>query len=114
MVNVQRGADKHVVFDRFTKMPDTWQAIAQRKKGQQASRIPKEWILPEITAPRVNSNHVLDVPRRCGLLSEKELNITEEYDATALVGELAAGRLSCKDVAVAFCKVCRELQFRIL
>jgi hypothetical protein len=85
-------------------MPEQWQSISKRKKKQQASRIPKEWLLPANTAS--NSNNVLDIPRKCGLLSEKELNITEAYDATDLVQKLGRGELKSVDVVTAFCKVC--------
>jgi amidase len=48
--------------------------------------------------------NVLQVPRECGLLSDRELNITEKYDAVALVEALAAGAFTAEEVAVAFCK----------
>ncbi|KAF2395989.1 amidase signature enzyme [Trichodelitschia bisporula] len=84
-------------------MPDTWRAIASRKKAEQASRIPAAWTLPP-SFPGPETTNVLDVPRKCGLLSAAELRITEEYDATGLVAELAAGRLKSVDIVRAFSK----------
>ncbi|KAJ9656778.1 hypothetical protein H2201_008430 [Coniosporium apollinis] len=83
-------------------MSDTWKEISRRKQEEQAARIPKEWRLAR--KPAVNRNNYLDIPRECGILTEKELEITERYDATALVKELAEGRLKSVDVCRAFCK----------
>lgn len=47
---------------------------------------------------------MLDVPRTCGILTEKELDITENYDATALVEKMAKGDLKSVEVVTAFCK----------
>ncbi|TLD27684.1 hypothetical protein E2P81_ATG10972 [Venturia nashicola] len=85
-------------------MPEAWQSISKRKKEQQASRIPKEWLLPAESIPPPGTLNVLDIPRTCGILDEQDLNITENYDATALVEELAAGRLKSVNVTRAFCK----------
>ncbi|RDI83200.1 hypothetical protein Vi05172_g6927 [Venturia inaequalis] len=85
-------------------MSESWQSISKRKKEQQASRIPKEWLLPAETSPPPGTSNVLDIPRKCGILDEQDLKITENYDATALVEELAAGRLKSVDVTRAFCK----------
>jgi amidase len=86
-------------------MSESWQSISQRKKDQQASRIPKEWLLPTAFIPASDVLNVLDIPRKCGILDKKDLEITEKYDATALVEELAKGRLKSVDVTRAFCKV---------
>lgn len=45
----------------------------------------------------------MDVPRDCGLLSEKELEITERT-AVDLVKRLAKGELTAVEVTAAFCK----------
>ncbi|KAH8424823.1 uncharacterized protein LDX57_002566 [Aspergillus melleus] len=48
--------------------------------------------------------NVTDVPRSCGLLSERELDLTERYDATGLVQMLAAGKVTAKELLIAFRK----------
>ena len=83
-------------------MPEVWQDIAKRKKEEQNTKIPKEWLLSSKPSP--NLNNVIDVPRRCGLLSEKELYITEKHDATSLVEKLAKRDISSEEVVTAFCK----------
>ncbi|KAK5128911.1 hypothetical protein LTR85_000244 [Meristemomyces frigidus] len=85
-------------------MPDTWREIAARKQKQRAEGIPKPWLLPSSYPLGAGSDNVLNVPRECGLLTADEIRITEAYDATALVSELAAGRLKSVDVVTAFCK----------
>ncbi|KAF7194043.1 Acetamidase [Pseudocercospora fuligena] len=87
----------------FRKMSGTWQSIAGRKQQERASRIPEAW---RLTASQIDgtASNVLDVPRTCGLLLDSELKITEDYDATSLLGELAVGRLRSEDVVRAFSK----------
>lgn len=85
-------------------MSEGWKDIAAQKKAEQASRIPKEWLLAEHSKPHANTNNLLDVPRRCGLLTKHELHLTEDFDAVALVEQLAIGKLKSEDVTRAFCK----------
>jgi amidase len=88
-------------------MFESWERVSQQKKAQQASRIPSRWRLTAdfFGPPQKVGVSVLDVPRTCGILTERELKITEEYDATALATEIRAGRLKCVEVTQAFCKV---------
>lgn len=80
----------------------SWQSIASRKQQEQINAIPKHWTLK--TRPSAARNNVLAIPRECGILSAREIELTEKYDATALVKELAAKRLKSVDVVTAFCK----------
>jgi len=83
-------------------MTDTepWRAIAARKKQEQLARIPQAWRL-DPDCPRTNP---LEVPRTCGILSERELQITEYKYAIALLEDLKTGVLRSVDVVTAFCK----------
>lgn len=81
---------------------EPWRDIAARKKAEQLARIPEAWRLPDST--NYEQSNVLKVPRQSDLLTDVELQITEDYDATELVDELAKGNLSSKAVATAFCK----------
>ncbi|KAJ5488145.1 hypothetical protein N7453_011599 [Penicillium expansum] len=47
---------------------------------------------------------VMVIPRTCGLLTYKELEITEKYDVRGLVAEMGEGRLKVEDVVRGFCK----------
>ena len=82
--------------------PEPWRDIATRKKAEQQARIPEAWRLPESTD--LEKGNILQVPRQSGILTDAELQITEDYDATELVDELAKGNLSSTAVATAFCK----------
>lgn len=93
--------------------------ISRRKLAELDAKIPSEWRLPESQIPpgmlspaesitnvkqygRVN---VMDIPRTCGLLSARELEITEKYDVRGLLRAMADKRLTAEDVTTAFCKV---------
>ncbi|KAL6157490.1 hypothetical protein ACJBU6_05041 [Exserohilum turcicum] len=80
----------------------SWQLVAQRKRDEQSKRIPPDWRLATLPGPDVHN--YLDIPRKCGLLTGPELQITEHYDAVALAAAIRDKRLRCIDVARAFCK----------
>jgi amidase len=74
-----------------------YKIISQEKLSANATKIPKEWQLPSQYLENVNVNsdlNVLDVPRTCGILNEKEIDITENYDATALLEKMASKQFS--------------------
>jgi amidase len=77
-------------------MAGDWQSISAKKREQRDVLIPKEWRLPGETLGLYHKDtplNVLDVPRTCGILSAKELELTEKYDATALLAMLASGEI---------------------
>jgi len=84
-------------------MSENYKAIAERKQAQRLSLIPTEWLLK--SPPSSSTLNVQDVPRNCGILSALELEITEQYDATALAEAISSRRLKCVDVTRAYCKV---------
>ncbi|ORY80867.1 putative amidase [Protomyces lactucae-debilis] len=58
-----------------------------------------------LSAPPAESvQNVLDVPKGSGLLTDKELKITENYDASALLRLIARGDLTSEEVTLAFIK----------
>jgi amidase len=68
-----------------------------------AQKVPNELRLPE----RLISNPPLDVSTvlaTCGILTPKEVHITEDYDAFALAEAIASKSLTAVQVATAFCK----------
>jgi hypothetical protein len=84
-----------------------YKIISQEKLHANAAKIPKEWLLSSKYLENVNADsdlNVLDVPRTCGILNEKEIDITENYDATALLEKIASKQFSSYDVVLAFCK----------
>lgn len=89
-----------------------WQSLAENKRRQCQSLIPDTWLLPSTVSEslpqpleksRVNLiEH--DIPRRSGILTSKELEITEAYDVERLLKALASGALTALEVTLAFCK----------
>ncbi|KAF9695529.1 hypothetical protein EKO04_006663 [Ascochyta lentis] len=79
-----------------------WQSVSWQKKDQQSARIPSQWRLPQL--PPSSVTNYLSLPRQSGLFTDKELDITENYDATALAEAIRERRLTCVDVTTAFCK----------
>jgi amidase len=81
---------------------DSWQTIAASKRAHNAALIPTEWLLP--SPPSSELRNVIDVPRTCGILTDKEVEITEKYSVSGLVAEIAKGTYSAVEVTTAFCK----------
>jgi hypothetical protein len=82
----------------------SWQELVVRKQAQCQEKIPREWTLGEdlVKVPPRLLGH--DLPRLSGLLSELELELTENYSATQLLAKLASGQVSSLVVTTAFCK----------
>ena len=83
--------------------PADWELVAKRKKAEQDARVPKDWRLSTLPGPEVHN--YTEIPRKCGLLTQEELQLTEQYDAVALAAAIREKRVKCLDVARAFCKV---------
>ena len=84
-----------------------WRTTVAQKREQLASAVPSEWRLDDKLLASLPQNANLieaDIPRRSGILSEEELQITETYTAEELLQQLAAGGLSSLAVTTAFCK----------
>ncbi|KAJ5573221.1 hypothetical protein N7450_010205 [Penicillium hetheringtonii] len=93
----------------------TWQEKAAVKRAEMTAKIPQEWLLPtEFLKEATGDANVLDIPARCGILTQSEIQITEIQDATTLRNKLAAQELSAVEVATAFCKraaIAQQLTF---
>jgi Asp-tRNA(Asn)/Glu-tRNA(Gln) amidotransferase A subunit family amidase len=82
---------------------EQWQAIATRKRNERDSRIPLAW---RLTASQISScePNLLHAPsRQFGILTDAELDLTENHDATSLLRKIAGG-LPSEHVVSAFCK----------
>jgi len=82
---------------------ETWKTRCAVKKKQQQDSIPKEWLI-QLPSPMDGQINVMDVPRTCGLLSVKEIIITETDDISAILQNLADGTWSSTEVTTAFYK----------
>ncbi|KAF1837913.1 amidase [Decorospora gaudefroyi] len=90
----------------------TWETKVTVKFETNLERIPGEWLLPAtITdalqtplADHPNRLLLMDIAKKSGILSEKELDITENYTVEDLLRKLREGDLSSLEVTVAFSK----------
>ena len=78
-------------------------ALIQRILDLRDASIPKDALLGQ-QLPHASVLDVSDIPRQCGLLSEEEIMITENYTATQLVEQLAKGQLTAEQVIRAYLK----------
>ena len=87
--------------------PSNWQDLVAAKRHECKQKIPQDWLLSADLLALAHENPRLldiDLPRRSGLLSEVELDLTENYTANQLVLKLASGQVSSLAVTTAFCK----------
>ncbi|KAF8420565.1 general amidase [Boletus edulis BED1] len=78
----------------------SWSDLAADKKRRQQKAIPQEWL---ITPPPETTLNVTGIPETCGLLTPRELAITDE-DVNTLLKRLAGGEWSAVEVTIAFYK----------
>ena len=102
-----------------------WQARGAEKRARCQTLIPKPWHLPSALLQTLkhplesSKNNLIElgIVRRSGLLTDKELKITEAYDVQSLLKALSSGELSSLEVTVAFCKraaIAQQLVWSIL
>ncbi|KAL3435794.1 amidase signature domain-containing protein [Aspergillus tetrazonus] len=86
---------------------ETWQAAVAERRRILNLLIPTEWKLSEDFKASLPADGRLlqaDPVRKSGILSEEELDITENYSAGQLLQRLAWGDVSSLAVTTAFCK----------
>lgn len=84
-----------------------WQDLVATKRHECEQKIPSDWLLSaDQLALAQETPRVLDIdlPRRSGLLSEVELDLTENYTASQLLVKLVSGQVNSSAVTTAFCK----------
>ncbi|KAI0727609.1 general amidase [Fomitopsis betulina] len=79
----------------------SWQDLCKARKRAQIASIPKDWI---IEVPVDDQRDVRDVPRASGLLTPRELEITDTLDVDILLLNLRTGVWSAVEVTTAFYK----------
>jgi amidase len=84
-----------------------WQEVAAEQQRVRDAAIPTEWILKN--PPADTAVNVMDVPYTCGILTKRELELTDK-DATELLELLAEGEVTSFEVTLAFCKRCAIAQ----
>jgi amidase len=79
-------------------LPAHLKDLCDKKKASQQAALPRAYLLPETT-----SSNVMDVDLS-GVLSEKERQITELKDVSALLAKLRSGEWTSEEVSLAFIK----------
>ena len=80
-----------------------WQKISVKAKQKLYDDMPPEWRLPKDKLPAEDELDVTAFPAKSGILTQRELHITDSY-ATGIVAGIATGHWSAEEVARAFCK----------
>ena len=81
----------------------SWRDIAAEAQARLRRSIPEEWQIAEDRLPPDSRLDVTGFPSECGILSQHELNMTEQL-AVDIVENLAAGEWTSEEVTLAFCK----------
>ncbi|KAG5930229.1 hypothetical protein E4U42_002631 [Claviceps africana] len=86
---------------------EDWRVLVTKKRQQVNSQIPTAWRLESgLIASALESGKLLeaDIPQRSGILSQQEIEITEQYSAKQLLRRLSQGEVTALVVTTAFCK----------
>lgn len=81
----------------------TWQHAVADKQRRQHLSLPPEWILPHTALPPPEHLDVLGFPETCGLLSAKEVEITNT-GVEGLLERMRGGGWKAVEVMKAFAK----------
>jgi amidase len=80
--------------------PSFWQAVAQRRKNEVNSAIPEAYHISEAL---LDDSNFINLPDNCGLLNERELEITSNT-ANGLLKLLHSETYTAVEVTTAFCQ----------
>ncbi|KAL3427906.1 acetamidase [Phlyctema vagabunda] len=94
--------DEHQIpsSSEFAPISPAWQDAARQRREDINGAIPSEYIIPDFL---LKGHHFLDLPVRCGILDQRELEITS-MTATSLLKGIHEEKYSAVEVTTAFCK----------
>ena len=79
-----------------------WKALCYAKRKAQQDSIPSEWIIPSY--PISAYPDIIDVPEICGLLTSRELLISETTDVDEILAKLRSAEWTAVETTLAFYK----------
>lgn len=90
----------------------SWEARVSKKRQQRADKIPAAWRIPDNFLDKFQTplskkkNNLIEAQavRKSGVLTEKELRITENFTLSELLSALADGTLTSAEVTLAYSK----------
>ena len=83
--------------------PEAWKSAAQKSRDFLKASVPTQYLVEESKLPAASALNVTKFPAESGMLSQKELDITE-MGATELVEKMRADHLTAEEVVIAFLK----------
>lgn len=89
-----------------------WQERVARKQHECFEKIPSAWRIPDAFWANFQSplaEHKTDLVeeqaiRKSGILTDRELEITEDHTVSSLLSSMANGSLTSAEVTLAYCK----------
>ncbi|KAF9528397.1 general amidase [Crepidotus variabilis] len=81
---------------------ENWKEICAKKRQSLFDSIPKEWVIPHLSIQK--HSNVMNVPASSGILSQKQLDITEESDVDVILEKLRTAEWTSVEVTTAFYK----------
>jgi amidase len=89
-----------------------WQERVAKKQKENSEKIPSTWRIPNAfwdnfqTPLAEHKNDLVQEQaiRKSGILTDRELEITENYTVSSLISALANGHLTSVEVTLAYCK----------
>lgn len=91
----------HTTLPHVTK--DSWRQLAAEKREKRDNLIPAEWKLDAQLVEEAGKD-VTGIAQQCGILSQKELEITEIDEVQELAERIAKRTYTAEEVTVAFSK----------
>lgn len=90
----------------------TWVEKIAAKRDMSSAAIPRDWRIPEAVLAQLShpldshANNLIEsnIVRQCGILTDQELRITEDFTTGVLLRHLSSGRLTSVEVTIAFSK----------
>ena len=91
-----------------------WVNAVRIKQSDLKDKTPREWLVSPDFVTSLNSTRLLEqnVAGRCGVLSTREIELTEQFSAIELLQKLKDRSLTSVELTTAFCKrACVAQQF---
>lgn len=77
--------------------------VFQTARSELSRKIPTEWQIPDLQREKLPRN-VMGMFKEAGILTTRELEITESPDASSILEKIHGGTWTARDVTIAFCK----------
>ena len=88
----------------FATDTDKWKLLVADKRRRQQANIPPEWVLKSPPAAHVIDVRAFPDTNECGLLTQREVMITNTTDVDLLLRKLTSAEWSAVEVTTAFYK----------